>query len=187
MYRIICILFVFSLLLTSCRQQPKMESVKAVDGEMKKLILKSSAFNDGDILPVKYTCDGEGINPPLQWESVPADTASFVIICEDPDAPGGTFTHWMIYNIPADSRNIQENLPLKPELRNGSLQGKNDFSKTGYGAPCPPGGTHRYNFMIFALDNMLSIDSGVKRNTLDKAMTNHIIGEGLLKSQYSAK
>lgn len=149
------------------------------------IIVKSDSFSDGGMIPAKYTCDGANISPQLSWENVPKDTKSFVLICEDPDAPMGTFTHWIMYDIPANIRELPENLPKDKVLENEAKQGTTDFKKLGYGGPCPPSGTHRYYFKLFALDTLLNLEPGVKKETLLKAMDSHIIAQGEIMGKYA--
>ncbi|MFQ5751652.1 MAG: YbhB/YbcL family Raf kinase inhibitor-like protein, partial [bacterium] len=106
--------------------------------------ITSKAFEEGGMIPDKYTCDGADISPPLKWESIPDSTRSLALISDDPDAPMGTWVHWVVYNLPATKRELPENVPPRETLADGTKQGKNDFGKIGYGGPCPPGGTHRY-------------------------------------------
>ena len=110
--------------------------------------ITSSAFTEGGMIPSKYTCDGEDISPALSWQGTPQDTKSIALICDDPDAPMGTFVHWVLFNLPADTTQLGENYPEDETLDNGARQGITDFGKTGYGGPCPPSGTHRYYFKI---------------------------------------
>ena len=141
--------------------------------------ITSRAFEYGRPIPVKHTCDGDNISPPLRWDEAPASTVTFALIMEDPDAPGGTYTHWILYNLPADCRELEKIIPIEKKLDNGAIQTKNDFGKTGYGGPCPPRGSeHRYFFRIFALRKKLppeSITDGqsfyeaINGLTLDKA------------------
>lgn len=113
--------------------------------------LTSKAFEYGASIPVKHTCKGEDVPPPLIWDEAPKGTVSFALVLEDPDAPGGTFLHWLIYNLPADINELDGVSPVEKNLRNGALQAKNDFGRTGYGGPCPPSGEeHRYFFRLFA-------------------------------------
>lgn len=128
--------------------------------------IASTAFEEGASIPVVHTCDGDDISPALWWDEVPAETVSLALIMEDPDAPSGTFTHWIIYNLPPDSKGLEKIIPIQKNLDNGAVQGKNDFGKIGYGGPCPPPGEeHRYFFRIFALKKKLppeSIHSGTE-------------------------
>jgi len=146
--------------------------------------LVSSAFDEGEMIPKKYTCDDMDISPPLNWTSVPEGTNSFAIICDDPDAPMGTWVHWVIYNLPANINELSENVPALESLPNGAKQGRNDFGKIGYGGPCPPGGTHRYYFKIYALKKELDIEVGITKSGLLKAIEGHILSEAQLMGRY---
>jgi len=172
---ILIILLVFSLI--SCS--------KGTKEEYQKIILKSSLLKEGEMIQEKYTCDGEDVSPPLEWEQVPNNTKSFCIIMEDPDAPGGTFTHWIIFNIPENYRSLPENFPKLPQFENGIKQGRNDFNKIGYNGPCPPrGSTHHYKFIIYALDTILNLNSEVKRKEIENSIKGHILGKGVLTVLY---
>jgi Raf kinase inhibitor-like YbhB/YbcL family protein len=146
--------------------------------------LTSSAFVENGLIPKQYTCDSKDISPPLKWESVPEKTKSFALICDDPDAPMGTWVHWVLFNLPANKRELPENLPPIATLPDGSRQGKNDFGKIGYGGPCPPSGTHRYYFKLYALDQPLDLKAGATKGQLLKAMEGHILAEGQLMGKY---
>ncbi|OQY06121.1 MAG: phosphatidylethanolamine-binding protein [Desulfobacteraceae bacterium 4572_123] len=146
--------------------------------------LSSPAFNDGDMIPVRYTCDGVDISPPLKWESVPEDTKSIALICDDPDAPAGTWVHWVYFDIPADTRGLPESIAPQEKPDNGGKQGINDFRRAGYGGPCPPGGTHRYYFKIYALETILNLPADTDKKQLLKAMKGHIIGQAELMGKY---
>jgi len=146
--------------------------------------VSSSAFPDGGMIPAKYTCDGADVSPPLKWDSVPDGTKSIALISDDPDAPMGTWVHWVLFNLPADARELPENVPTDETLPNGAKQGTTDFGRTGYGGPCPPSGTHRYFFKIYALDTMLDLPAGARKSDLVKAMEGHIIGQGQLIGKY---
>jgi Raf kinase inhibitor-like YbhB/YbcL family protein len=154
-------------------------------GENMELVITSAAFKDGGFIPKKYTCDSSNVSPPLQWSGVPADTKSIALICDDPDAPMGTWVHWVIYNIPPNINSLSENVPPDKTLETGALQGTNDFRKIGYGGPCPPGGTHRYFFKVYALDILPELDPGLTKDDLLKAMGGHILTEGNLMGRYS--
>ncbi len=159
---------------------------KKVQKEYEKIVLKSGVLKENELIPIDYTCDGKDISPQLEWESVPERTISFCIIMDDPDAPGGVFTHWIIFNIPSNYRSLTENFPKIPEFENGTKQGKNDFNKIGYNGPCPPkGSTHHYRFTIYALDKTLNLESGIKVKDLMKEIENHILGKGELICLYS--
>ncbi len=158
---------------------------KAIGGEVMGIKITSPAFSEGNMIPEKYTCDGQDVSPPLLWESGPEETKSVALINDDPDAPAGTWVHWVIFNIPPNTRNLEEHIPLHKTLSNGAKQGTNDFRRIGYGGPCPPGGTHRYYFKIYALDTMLDLDEGATKAQLLKAMEGHILDEGQLMGKYS--
>ncbi len=149
----------------------------------------STAFEESGMIPAKYTCDGEDISPPLKLESVPEGTRSIALIADDPDAPMGTFVHWVLFNLPADTRELAENMPKKERLENGAIQGETDFGKKkeGYGGPCPPSGTHRYYFKVYALDAMLDLGPDAKKKDVEKAMEGHILAQGQLMGQYQSQ
>mgnify|MGYP006303857519 FL=1 len=147
--------------------------------------LTSSAFEQNQPIPQKFSCDGQNISPALSWEGVPEETESFVLICDDPDAPGGTFVHWVYYNIPAAVKSLPEAVANDPQPGPGGLQGKNSFEKTGYGGPCPPGGTHRYFFKLYALDFQVDSPAGLDKQKLLKAIDGHVIAEAQLMGTYS--
>jgi Raf kinase inhibitor-like YbhB/YbcL family protein len=146
--------------------------------------ITSSALQDGGSIPSKYTCDGADVSPPLQWDSAPEDTKSIAVICDDPDAPMGTFVHWVLFNLPAETRELTENVPADETLPNGAKQGASDFGRTGYGGPCPPSGTHRYYFKIYALDSEIDLPAGARKPDLLKAMEGHILAQGQLMGKY---
>jgi Raf kinase inhibitor-like YbhB/YbcL family protein len=146
--------------------------------------LKSKDFKDGGMMPKQLTCDGKNISPQLSWNDVPEGTQSFALICDDPDAPVGTWVHWVIFNIPANIRELQEAFPTQKDFPNGIKQGINDFRKIGYGGPCPPSGTHRYFFKIYALDIVLELSAGATKQELLHAMENHILAKGELIGRY---
>lgn len=146
--------------------------------------ITSSAFEDGGLIPAKYTCDGVDVSPPLQWDAVPEGTRSIALICDDPDAPMGTWVHWVLFNLPSDAKELAQNIPTEETLPNGAKQGVNDFGRVGYGGPCPPGGTHRYFFKIYALDTEVGLQAGADKRQLLKTMEGHILGQGQLIGKY---
>jgi Raf kinase inhibitor-like YbhB/YbcL family protein len=146
--------------------------------------IKSSAFGRGEMIAAKYTCDGANFSPPLEWAGSPAGTRSFALICDDPDAPMGTWVHWVIYDIPPTATMLAEGITRQKDLPGGGTQGINDFRKVGYGGPCPPGGTHRYFFKLYALDTMLGLKSGITKDQLLKAMRGHILAEAQIMGTY---
>lgn len=150
-----------------------------------KLSLSSPAFKEGEKIPVKYTCEGEDISPPLAWSEPPEETKALALIVDDPDAPVGVFTHWVLFNLPASVRELSGAVPAQPQLENGALQGKNDFGKLGYGGPCPPPGpAHHYRFTLYALDKSLDLKAGVSKKEILKAMEGHILAQGQLTGIY---
>jgi Raf kinase inhibitor-like YbhB/YbcL family protein len=147
--------------------------------------LTSTAFDEGDPIPKEFSCDGEDISPPLQWTNPPEGTISFALIADDPDAPVGTWVHWVIYNIPADARSLPIAFPLDADFPDGSKNGENSWGRLGYGGPCPPGGTHRYFFKLYALDQILDLDAGATKEQLLEAMEGHILGGTELMGTYT--
>jgi Raf kinase inhibitor-like YbhB/YbcL family protein len=146
--------------------------------------LTSTSFQ-GNQIPAKFTCDGAGISPQLSWSEPPAGTASFALIVTDPDAPGRTFVHWVIYDLPAETRELLEGMPGLGQLTNGSRQGRNDFGDIGYGGPCPPGNSaHHYHFALYALDAKLNLPTGAARAQVEAAMQGHILARGKLIGLY---
>ena len=147
--------------------------------------ITSSAFSEGGMIPERYTCDGTDVSPDLAWTGIPEGTRSLALICDDPDAPMGTWVHWVLFNIPPDETGLPAEVAPEASLSNGPIHGTNDFSRLGYGGPCPPGGTHRYYFKLYALDTKLNLDSGATKAQLEDAMESHILAEGQLMGKYS--
>jgi Raf kinase inhibitor-like YbhB/YbcL family protein len=148
--------------------------------------MTSTVFKDGESIPQKYTCDGINISPPLAWTMVPAGTKSLALICDDPDAAVNTFVHWVYYDIPAEITNLPENIPSQANPHDlGGTQGLNDYHKVGYSGPCPPRGTHRYFFKLYALDVLLNLPAGKDKQTLLQVMKGHILAEASLMGHYS--
>ena len=144
----------------------------------KPFTLTSTAFEQNAVIPYKYTCDGPDVSPQLNWANPPQGTKAFALICDDPDAPGAIWVHWVIFNIPATATSLQEGIPKQAELADGTLQGRNDFGGIGYGGPCPPSGsTHRYMFTLYALDGPVNLQAGTSKNLLVSAMTGHTLGQ----------
>lgn len=147
--------------------------------------ITSSNFRDGGIISQKYTCEGDDVSPPLAWGEVPAGTQSLALIMEDLDAPGGVFTHWVIFNLPPGSPGLAEAIPDQPELAGGARQGRNDLGKTGYGGPCPSDAPyHHYQFTLYALDRLLELAGGASRQELETAVSGHIISQARLIATY---
>jgi Raf kinase inhibitor-like YbhB/YbcL family protein len=159
-----------------------------VEGDKTMAItVTSSTFKEGGMIPAKYTCDGQNISPPLQWEGAPRGTKSFALISDDPDAPIGIWIHWVMWNIPAEANQLPEGIPQVKQLQDGSIQGLNSYPRCGYSGPCPPSGTHRYYFKIYALDAMLDLPASSTNKDLLKAMKEHILAEGSLMGKYQRR
>ncbi len=152
---------------------------EAKEVDYKLLKVSSSAFNEKELIPVKYTCDGANISPPLNIDHIPEKAKSLVIIVDDPDAPVGTWVHWLIWNIPV-THQIKEN-------KASGIQGINDFGKHKYQGPCPPGGIHRYFFKVYALDDIIDIPENTTKHQLEKAISEYIIAFGELVGIYARK
>jgi Raf kinase inhibitor-like YbhB/YbcL family protein len=146
--------------------------------------ITSSSFKQEDMIPAKYTCDGQNISPPLAWSGTPKETKSFALICDDPDAPAGTWVHWVIFDIPANVNFLPEKVSKQEEIAGLGKKGKNSSRRYGYDGPCPTGGTHRYYFKLYALDTMLNLNAGLSKEDLLKAMKGHILAEAQLMGRY---
>jgi Raf kinase inhibitor-like YbhB/YbcL family protein len=175
-YLLICLIFFFTIIFSFL-------PFSRVKGGTMELI--SSAFSEDAMIPGKYTCDGADVSPPLNWRALPAGTKSLALICDDPDAPVGTWVHWVYYDIPSEAEGLPENVVPDERPAQGGTQGINDFRKVGYGGPCPPGGTHRYYFKLYALDTPLNLSPGATKKQVLKAMETHIIGQAQLMGKYS--
>ncbi|MFP4498570.1 MAG: YbhB/YbcL family Raf kinase inhibitor-like protein [Vulcanimicrobiota bacterium] len=152
---------------------------------MNQLSLSSPSFDEGDKIPRRFTGDGENVSPPLEWENIPEDTESLVLICDDPDAPGGRWVHWVLYNIPPARTHIEENIPLKDQLSDGSMHAKNSWERTNYIGPSPPPGPeHRYFFKLFALDKTIQLSPGASVKEIESEMADHILGKAELMVVY---
>ncbi|MGM3308344.1 YbhB/YbcL family Raf kinase inhibitor-like protein [Anabaena sp. WFMT] len=146
--------------------------------------LKSSTFTDNGLIPAQYTCDGVNISPPLSWDEIPLETQSLVLIVDDPDAPGEKFVHWVVYDIPPTVRELTAQIPATKNLINGGTQGKNDFGNLGYGGPCPPSGTHRYFFQLYAVDKKLSLAAGASESQIITAIDGHVLEKSEFIGRY---
>jgi Raf kinase inhibitor-like YbhB/YbcL family protein len=184
----ISLFFVSVIFFFSCQNKNSDETIKEQtrkkEGGKTDMKISSTSFKEGEMIPLKYTCDGENISPELFWTGFSESSKSFAIISDDPDAPVGDWVHWVIYNIPFSVNELAESIPRNKTFDNGIRQGINDSRKTGYDGPCPPGGTHRYFFKLYALDIMLDKDAGMTKRELLKAMEGHIIAETQLMGKY---
>ena len=147
--------------------------------------LTSSVFAEGQPIPARFSCDGEDISPPLAWTEPPTRTQSFALILDDPDAPAGTWVHWVLFNIPAEARALAEAISPDPTQADGSVHGSNSWRALGYGGPCPPGGTHRYFFKLYALDAVLELGGGANKAQLLAAIETHILAQAELMGTYA--
>ena len=147
--------------------------------------ITSSAFTHGGTIPAKYTCDGPDVSPPLAWSGVPEGTRSLILICDDPDAPMGTWVHWVVVNIPPNMTGFPEGVSGANLDEQGIVQGMTDFRRSDYGGPCPPSGTHRYYFKLYALDTILGLDSKATKKQVESAMKGHILTEAQLMGRYA--
>jgi len=174
------------LCLVACRGTPPTAAPAIEKGEAAMALkIESPAFTPEGDIPKKYTCDGSDVSPPLHWSKPPAGTKSLALICDDPDAPMGTWVHWVLYRLPAAAQELPEGVPAQERLDDGTLQGKNDFKKIGYGGPCPPRGPkHRYYFKLYALDTVPDLPSGATKSQLLKAVEGHILAQGELMGRY---
>lgn len=179
------LLFIFLTLSLFCCSNRDSEPI--YPEEIMTINLTSSAFQNQQSIPLKFTCDGDDISPPLHWTTGPSQTKSYALICDDPDAPGGTWVHWVLFNIPADINEIPEEISNEDTLENGAVHGLNDFGKFGYGGPCPPRGTHHYSFRIYAVDTVLDLPGKISKQELIEAMGGHILGVGELIGTYKRR
>jgi len=182
-------LLLISLILTACGSTtpaPTQETIIDPMSEVSVTIeLSSPAFTNGQPIPDMYTCQGEDISPLLSWAKPPEGTQSFALIMDDPDAQNGTWVHWVIFNIPSSSRGLAQATPPDATFSYGAMSGNNSWGRTGYGGPCPPSGTHRYFFKLYALDEVLAIEPGSDKGELEKAMFGHILAQAELMGTYS--
>ena len=149
------------------------------------LQLSTTGFANQGAIPEKFSKSGGNISPPLSWSGAPEGTRTLALIVDDPDAPSGTFVHWLVYGIPPKSTGLKEDRPARNKLSDGSCQGRNGFGEIGYGGPQPPAGTHRYFFHLYALDRELELDPGVKREELDRAMEGHILEQAEISGTFA--
>ena len=180
------LVFVILAVLLGCRGQSQDNVHKPKGGGtmLTTFRISSSVFEAEGFIPSRYTCDGENISPPLKWVGAPVGTKSFALIFDDPDAPAGTWVHWVLYNLPATADSLPEQVPTTAVLENQAFQGTSSFRQLGYGGPCPPGGTHRYFFKLYALDAMLPLKSGATKEELLGKMEGHILAKAGLMGRY---
>ena len=162
---------------------PVKEAATPAQANDPALQISSVAFAQNGMIPAKYTCDGVNISPPLAWNGAPKAAKAFALIVNDPDAPSGDFTHWVLYDVPASANNLPESVPNEDRAQ-GGVQGMNDFGKVGYGGPCPPSGTHRYQFTLYALDAPLGLAPRASRTQVEAAMHGHVLAQTQLTGKY---
>lgn len=169
---------------SACQEtQPEPQTLGEAEGVLQ---IETGAFEPAGTIPQRYTCDGEDLSPSLSWSEPPAGTQSLILICDDPDAPSGTWTHWVLFNIPAMARSLPEGIPADPLVEGAGTHGANSWRHLGYGGPCPPeGSAHRYQFQLYALDISLDLEPGASRSEVAKAMKDHVLAEGQLLGRYS--
>lgn len=168
-------LFLILLGMTACGGSTPIQPEEA---GVSSLQITSAAFEQGAAIPVKYSCDGQDISPPLAWSGTPEEAQSLVLITDDPDAPVGTWVHWVMFDIPVDTNSLPEG------VQDAGTDGNNSWGRTGYGGPCPPSGAHRYFYKLYALDTMLNLEPGATKEDVEKAMQGHILSQGELMGKY---
>jgi Raf kinase inhibitor-like YbhB/YbcL family protein len=163
------------------------QAIKATVVQTTAFVITSRAFAHEEMIPAQYTCDGQDLSPALEWSTPPSATRSLALILDDPDAPMGTWVHWVLFNIPPDTQSLSQGMPADKELPDGSVQGTNSWSRPGYGGPCPPSGTHRYYFRLYALDTVLPLNATAGKREVAAAMEDHILAEAELMGKYARK
>lgn len=153
-------------------------------GEKMTITVSSTAFPNEELIPRQYTCDGPNISPLIEWTGLPKDAKTIALVCDDPDAPTKVWVHWVVFDVPATRSRLPEAVPPGETIPGGGRQGTNDFGKAGYGGPCPPSGTHRYFFKVYALDTHLNLDSTTTKGQLLRAMEGHVLAQGQVMGRY---
>lgn len=178
-----------AILIGACTSGPCSNRSTLVQEATKMTIqVTSTAFADGQPIPAEFTCDSQDQSPPLQWQGVPAGAQSIVLLVDDPDAPGGTFNHWVVYGLPAAATSLPKGVPRQERLEGGGAQGRNDFGRVGYGGPCPPRGpAHHYQFKVFALGEALSVPAGATKRQVERAMEGKVLDQGRVTGVYQRR
>ncbi len=184
---LVMIIMIIASVSVSCQTEKAEKGAAGKGKEKVAFTITSTAFKHEGMIPEQYTCDGADFSPQLAWTNVPESTKSFALICDDPDAPVGDWVHWVMFNIPGETRELKEKITNDAVLPNGARHGITDFRRYGYGGPCPPRGTHRYFFKLYALDSMLSLTDKVIKKDLLEAMEGHILGQTELMGKYARK
>ena len=186
--RLLCLAVLLAIVLAGCDSgtpTPPTANTPVLGEYEPSIPFTSAAFVNNQPIPQKHSCDGEDVSPPLQWGDSLPDVKSFAIIMDDPDAPGGTYTHWVVYNLPATSRSLPEGIRPDVEIEGGGLQGRNDGEIMGYSGPCPPGGTHHYHFKLYALASTVDLPMGAFKSQLEQAMKGNVLAYGELIGTYT--
>ncbi len=184
----VVVMMVVPVLAVGCQKEKGSEAADTSPPPEKMSVtitVTSPAFEEGGMIPPEYTCDGADISPPLTFGNIPEDAQSLALIVDDPDAPTGTWVHWVLYNVPAITPGLPPDVPPDETLAFGARQGMTNFGSTGYGGPCPPDGTHRYFFKVYALDSELGFPDPPTKANLEEAMAGHILAEGQLMGKYT--
>lgn len=184
---LLLLLLLLVLLVSNCKATPSPIALPEKGGQAMPFELTSSVFTQEGAIPRKYSCDGQDISLPLEWKDPPQGTRSFALIADDPDAPMGVWVHWVLYNLPAEARSLPEAIPPDANLPDGSRHGQNSWRRLGYGGPCPPSGTHRYFFKLYALDQNLDLKPGADKKQLLQAMEGHILAQTEVMGVYSRR
>jgi Raf kinase inhibitor-like YbhB/YbcL family protein len=180
-----CWIGILGLWLSACAAKPEGSMFDTISAA-NTIRLESSAIAPNSTIPPEYTCDGANYSPDLRWDAPPAETQSFVLVVDDPDAPGQAFAHWLVYNLAPDTRQLAEKLAPQQPISNGGVQGKNDFGDRGYGGPCPPHGTtHRYVFRLYALDTQLDLTPNASKRDVFNAINGHVLATGKITGLFS--
>ena len=179
-----CLLMLAVAFAVSCIEKEESQE-KAKGEEVVGITVTSDAFAEAGMIPMQYTCDGADISLALMWNGIPDGAKSLALICDDPDAPSKTWVHWVLYNLPPELTGLPDSIPSNEVLDNGARHGITDFGRFGYGGPCPPSGTHRYFFKLYALDTMLDLSGRVDKGQLEAAMEGHILASGQLMGKYT--
>jgi Raf kinase inhibitor-like YbhB/YbcL family protein len=187
-YKRLSLLSLLLVLLVGCSGSPEPAApavpVTAVSQGGATMKLSSPAFSDGALIPAQYTCTGDDFSPPLAWSDIPAGAKSLALIADDPDAPVRTWVHWVIFNLPVTEAGLPQGVKGEKQLAGGGTQGTNSWRRIGYGGPCPPSGTHRYFFKLYALDTTMSLGNNTAAEDLQAAMKGHILAETQLMGRF---
>jgi len=178
------LLLVGFLLLAGCGGTPAAAPAAVEPARSDGAKITSPAFAAGEMIPSRYTCDAENISPPLQWTGVPPGAETLALIVDDPDAPMGTWVHWVVFGLPGVTMGLPEGVPAQPAIEGGGVQGVTSFRTVGYGGPCPPSGTHRYYFRLYALDASLALGSDASAREVQEAVEGHVLAEATLMGRY---